>query len=134
MSELLEQRIKAFAIDTSLATIGVLIALSVSENNFILGRILLYATFVLVYILPLLLTQGQTYGKNNQKIRIVHNSGRNASKIVVILRTLFVLILSFSTFTIYLVVVTLIKGKDEQRVFHDYIFNTRVVSLKRRGE
>lgn len=134
MNELLEQRIKAFAIDTSLATIGVLIALSVSENNFILGRILLYATFVLVYILPLLLTQGQTYGKNNQKIRIVHNSGRNASKIVVILRTLFVLILSFSTFTIYLVVVTLIKGKDEQRVFHDYIFNTRVVSLKRRGE
>lgn len=134
MSELLEQRIKAFAIDTSLATIGVLIALSVSENNFILGRILLYATFVLVYILPLLLTQGQTYGKNNQKIRIVHNSGRNASKIVVIFRTLFVLILSFSTFTIYLVVVTLIKGKDEQRVFHDYIFNTRVVSLKRRGE
>lgn len=134
MNELLEQRIKAFAIDTSLATIGVLIALSVSENNFILGRILLYATFVLVYILPLLLTHGQTYGKNNQKIRIVHNSGRNASRIVVILRTLFVLILSFSTFTIYLVVVTLIKGKDEQRVFHDYIFNTRVVSLKRRGE
>lgn len=134
MNELLEQRIKSFAIDTSLATIGVLIALGVSNNNFVMGRILLYLTFVLVYILPVIVTQGQTYGKNNQKIRIVHSSGRNASKLIVILRTLFILILSFSTFTLYLVVVTLIKGKDEQRVFHDYIFNTRVISLKRRGE
>lgn len=133
MTELLEQRIKAFAIDTSLATIGVLIALGIANQNLIVGRVLLYATFFLVYILPVLLTQGQTYGKNNQHIRIVHQSGQAAAKWVLVARSLFILVLSFSTFTIYLVVITLIKTKDEQRVLHDYLFKTRVINLKSRG-
>lgn len=133
MTELLEQRIKAFAIDTSLATIGVLIALGIANQNLIVGRVLLYATFFLVYILPVLLTKGQTYGKNNQHIRIVHQSGREAAKWVLVLRTLFILVLSFSTFTLYLVIITVIKTKDEQRVLHDYLFKTRVISLKTRG-
>ena len=128
MTLLIEKRIKAFSIDASLATIGFLIALQISNTNFILGRILLFTTFLGVYVLPYFSATGQSLGKRFQQIRVVKMDGTKAGSVRLIIRSLTLIVTSIVSAGIYIVVATLFKNKEDE-LWHDKLFHTKVIMI-----
>lgn len=133
-----EKRVRAFAIDTSAVMLLLMIAYPMPQTfDGILGEILLYVIglggFLGFYLLPYLFSNGQSFGKRIQKIKIVDISGKPAPLWRILLREIFKIGMSIFTFGIYLVVSFFVLS-DQSRTIHDYLFRTKMIDLERRTE
>lgn len=126
-----EKRVRAFAIDTSGASLVAMISLfGIAPFNEILATIMITLGVIGFYILPYALGGGQTLGKRVQKIKIVMKDDTKAPFIILMLRDIFKLGLSIATFGLYLIVATFAMSDHVSRTIHDYIFKTKVIDLE----
>lgn len=122
-----ERRVRAFAIDTSGVFITVILSLFIPKPfNFIL----IGAAVLGFYIMPYFISNGQTFGKRVEKIKVVNLDGSDASVAKLLIREITKLALSVLTFGIYLVVAFFaVTEKEVSRTIHDYIFKTKMIDL-----
>lgn len=133
-----EKRVRAFAIDTSAVMLMLMIAYPMPQTfPGLLGEVLVYVIglggFLGFYLVPYLFSNGQSFGKRIQKIKIVDVSGQTAPLWRIILREVFKISLSVFTFGIYMVISFFILS-DQSRTIHDYIFKTKMIDLEKRTE
>lgn len=126
-----DKRIRAFSIDTSLATILVLLLFGLGLKADV-QKILAGIIIVLVYLCPHLFSRGQTFGKRTQQIQIINLDGTSCSLLKVISRDLFKISLSIFTGGIYMIICYfMVDEQGDKRAIHDFIFKTIVVDLDR---
>ncbi len=124
-----EKIIKSFAIDTSGVMIVVIISIPLTNPPW-LSSLLIGLAFFLFYFFPYFISNGQTFGKRAEKIKVVDKSGVNARLWRVLLRQLFVFIVGIITFGIYYIVCFFfLSEKRQNRLPHDYLFQTRIIDL-----
>lgn len=133
-----EKRVRAFAIDTSAVMLMLMIAYPMPQTfPGLLGEVLVYVIglggFLGFYLVPYLFSNGQSFGKRIQKIKIVDVSGQTAPLWRILLREVFKILLSVFTFGIYMVISFFILS-DQSRTIHDYIFKTKMIDLEKRTE
>lgn len=121
-----EKRVRAFAIDTSGVTL--LLILSIPLGQTIAQYVAISSVFIF-YFLPYLISNGQTFGKRTQKIKIVNVDDSKAPLWKILLRDLFKVGLSIVTFGVYLVIAFFVMSDKTSRTIHDYIFKTKVIDL-----
>ncbi len=122
-----EKRVRAFAIDTAGVTLLLILSLPFT------AEVALYAAIggvFLFYILPYILSSGQTFGKRIQKIKVVDLDGTDVPLWRILLREIVKLGLSVFTYGIYLVVAFFFMSEKTGRTIHDYIFRTKLIDLK----
>lgn len=132
-----EKRVRAFAIDTSAVTLFVI--LSMPLNNMfpmesgvpLIPYLVSGLAFVGLYFFPYFLSSGQTFGKRIQKIKVVDYLGGDAQLWRILLRDIFKLVLSISTFGLYLVISFFVMSDKTSRTIHDYIFKTKMIDLEK---
>lgn len=132
-----EKRVRAFAIDTSAVTLFVI--LSMPLNNMfpmesgvpLIPYLVSGLAFVGFYFFPYFLSSGQTFGKRIQKIKVVDYLGGDAQLWRILLRDIFKLVLSISTFGLYLVISFFVMSDKTSRTIHDYIFKTKMIDLEK---
>lgn len=132
-----EKRVRAFAIDTSAVTLFVI--LSMPLNNMVpmesgvplIPYLVSGLAFVGLYFFPYFLSSGQTFGKRIQKIKVVDYLGGDAQLWRILLRDIFKLVLSISTFGLYLVISFFVMSDKTSRTIHDYIFKTKMIDLEK---
>jgi uncharacterized RDD family membrane protein YckC len=126
-----EKRVRAFAIDTSgVALIGMISIFGISPVNELFGQIFLLFGAFSFYLLPYFFGTGQTLGKRVQKIKVVMKDDRKAPIWLLVLRDVVKLILSVSTFGLYLIVATFSMSSHVSRTIHDYVFQTKLIDLE----
>ncbi|HPX71627.1 MAG TPA: RDD family protein [Acholeplasmataceae bacterium] len=124
-----EKIIKSFAIDTSGVMLVVLLSIPMSDPPYLRGA-LIGAAFIGFYFFPYFLSNGQTFGKRVEKIKVVDASGVDARIWRLLLRQLFMLVASIITFGIYFIVCFFfLNEKKGNRLPHDYIFRTRIIDI-----
>lgn len=124
-----EKIVKSFAIDTSGVMLVLFISIPLGEPPY-LRYVLIGAAFVGFYFFPYILSNGQTFGKRVEKIKVVDKSGVDCQLWRALLRQLVFLVLSIGTFGIYLIVsFFLMSEKRENRLPHDYIFRTKIIDI-----
>lgn len=133
-----EKRVRAFAIDTSAVMLLLMIAYPM-PNTFsgFLGVFLAYfiglGGFLGFYVLPYFFSNGQSFGKRIQKIKIVDVSGNPAPLWRILLREVFKISMSIFTFGVYMIISFFVLS-DQSRTIHDYLFKTKMIDLERRTE
>lgn len=133
-----EKRVRAFAIDTSAVMLMLMIAYPMPQTfPGLLGEVLVYVIglggFLGFYLVPYVFSNGQSFGKRIQKIKIVDVSGQTAPLWRILLREVFKISLSVFTFGIYMLISFFILS-DQSRTIHDYIFKTKMIDLEKRTE
>src|SRR5690554_755106 len=126
-----EKRVKAYSVEISAVVIVLLVsAMGLSNISDLFTFILVPLAFLLVTIIPVILSKGQTYGKRIQKIKVVKLDGTDASTFILVLRELFKWIASIATFGIYMIIAYFaMSEKEVSRTIHDFIFKTKVIDL-----
>lgn len=132
-----EKRVRAFSIDTSGSVLFMILAIPMrSTFQGALGDIVTYImialAFLSFYFIPYFFSNGQSFGKRIQKIKIVGKNGNNLSIWIILLRELFKLGLSILTGGIYVVIAFFVMNDKTSRTIHDYIFGTKMIDLERR--
>jgi uncharacterized RDD family membrane protein YckC len=125
-----EKRVRAFAIDTSGVALVAILGLGISAESTTLSYVLVGIAFFGFYLFPYVFGQGQTLGKRVQKIKVIHKSGAEAPIWLLLTRDLFKLILSISTYGIYMIVAVFVISNKDGRTIHDYVFQTKVIDLE----
>src|SRR5690554_1707347 len=122
-----EKRVRAFAIDTSGVFITVILSLFIPKPfNFIL----IGAAVLGFYIMPYFISNGQTFGKRVEKIKVVNLDGSDASIAKLLIREITKLALSFLTGGNYLVIVFFaVTEKEISRNNQYYNFKTKNIDL-----
>jgi uncharacterized RDD family membrane protein YckC len=131
-----ERRIRAFSIDLSMAAVlfFLLIALAALVEN-VDETLKLGITAAIAYfgtlIVPNFFSKGQSFGKRNQKLRVVDvKTGVPAPLVLVILREVVKGMFMLWTVGFYLVVCGIMaSSRKDGRVIHDLIFRTRVICI-----
>jgi uncharacterized RDD family membrane protein YckC len=127
-----EKRVRAFAIDTSGVTLFVIISMPLGSVYEFLPYIVSGSAFLGIYFLPYFLkNKGQTFGKRIQKIKIVGLDGEDVQLWKLLLRDLFKILCSISTFGIYMIFSFFFLSDKTSRTIHDYIFKTKVIDLEK---
>ncbi|PKK92680.1 MAG: hypothetical protein CVV61_08495, partial [Tenericutes bacterium HGW-Tenericutes-6] len=72
-----EKRIRAFAIDTSGVMLVVILSTFLGVIWRYLPHVLIGTAFIGFYFLPYLFSNGQTFGKRVQKIKVVDTHGKD---------------------------------------------------------
>lgn len=126
-----EKRVRAFAIDTSAATLVIILSSFTGTINQALPYILSGAGFIGFYILPYFISHGQTFGKRIQKIKLVGLEDQDLNVWIYVLRDVVKLTLSITTFGIYLIVAFFVMNEKTSRTIHDYIFKTKMIDLEK---
>lgn len=129
--EISPKRIAAYAIDTSFVIMVSMIIISITNSVpelVILGFLLVCCVFIAGYIVPYTIWRGQTFGKKNQRIKLVNMNGSDCKMVKIIFRELFKIVLSVSTMGIYCIIAGLIMlFRRDERTIHDFIFRTKVI-------
>ncbi len=126
-----ERRLRSFAIDTSFATILVVIAaFGLPFEPLVKGYIALGA-YICVMFVPYLFGTGQSFGKRTQKMRIVnYKTQQTEGLIIILLREFFKDFLLISTLGIYGIIAGIVTtNRRDGRSIHDLIFGTQVICL-----
>lgn len=124
-----EKRVRGFSIDTSLSFLLIILLIGI-PFPIIVRQILLVVIMICVYLVPYFFSSGQTFGKRIQKIKVVNEDYSDASAIKLLFRDMFKVLLSVSTFGIYLIIcVFAMDEKSRNRTIHDKIFKTIVIDL-----
>ncbi len=131
-----ERRIRAFSIDISMATVMFfLLVVVIGAIDSVSSELKLTLAVSIAYfgvlIIPHFFSKGQSFGKRNQKMKIVYNSNNETpSLLLLILREVVKGILMIITFGFYLMVCGIIaSSRKDGRVIHDFIFKTKVICL-----
>lgn len=126
-----EKRVRAYAMEISTIII-ILIVASLGFDNIYLKYGLVIFAYLGVTIIPMFFSQGQTFGKRIQQIKVVNLDGTNTSIFILILRELFKTLASLFTFGIYSVIAFFfVTEKNVSRTIHDYIFKTKMIDLEK---
>lgn len=138
---LFDRRLRAYSIDTSLAILLViLIIFSIYDLNLSnnLKNGIIAAVYLGVYIIPNLISPGQTFGKRVQKLRVIKNRGYEGredqvpARWLLVLRELLKAAFTIFTFGFYLIIAGIASNnRRDGRSIHDFIFGTRVIPLTR---
>ncbi len=124
-----EKRVRGFSIDTSLTFLLIILLIGLPFSPRV-RQILLVVIMVSIYLVPYLISNGQTFGKRVQKTKVVNKDFTEANVFKLILRDMFKIILSISTFGLYLVIcVITMDSKKQNRTIHDKLFKTTVIDL-----
>ncbi|MDY0277541.1 MAG: RDD family protein [Acholeplasma sp.] len=124
-----EKRVKAYAADLSALMMAVIIG-ALGFQNMVIKIGVVVIVYLLVSIIPNFFSNGQTFGKRIQKIKVVNLDGTEANVFIVLLREVFKTAASILTFGIYSVIAYfLVTEKHVSRTIHDYIFKTKVIDL-----
>lgn len=124
-----EKRVRGFSIDTSLTFLLIIFLIGIPLDASI-RQVLLVLLMVCIYLVPYLISPGQTFGKRVQKTKVVNSDFSDASIIKLLARDLFKIILSIMTFGLYLVLcVFLMDEKKQNKSLHDKLFKTMVIDL-----
>ena len=127
-----EKRIKAFSIDTSGTVLLVFITLGFPFDPDING-LFAVAFFVFGFFGFYFFSNGQSFGKRMQKIKIVRADGEKASIIRILAREIFKVGLSVATIGVYLLVSGLLfNEKKGKKALHDHLFRTKVIDLSQK--
>lgn len=126
-----EKRVRAFAIDTSGVSLLILLSIFSGSTYQFLPYVITGFGFLLFYFVPYFFSNGQTFGKRIQKIKIVGLDNQNVSIYRILARDLFKIVLSVLTFGVYLVVAFFIMSDKTSRTIHDHIFKTKVIDLEK---
>lgn len=124
-----EKRVRAFSIDTSGVAVFAILALAFNDYGHLSEYIVIGAA-ILFYLVPYFISNGQSFGKRIQKIKIVKVDDTNAPLWLILLREIFKITLSVSTFGAYLVISFFVMSDKTSRTIHDYIFKTKMIDLK----
>lgn len=125
-----EKRIRAFAIDTSGVTLVIILSSFLGSVWQPLPYILTGIAFIGFYFVPYLFSNGQTFGKRVQKIKLVDTHGKDLPLWKILARDIFKLGLSIATFGIYLVICYFALNERTSRTIHDFIFKTKMIDLE----
>ncbi|MBE0700762.1 MAG: RDD family protein, partial [Acholeplasmataceae bacterium] len=126
-----EKRVRAFAIDTSGVMIFVILAIAFPKG--IVQMLFISVPFLVFYLLPYFLSNGQSFGKRVQKIKIVKLDGSDAELPRVLAREIFKVGLSIFTAGVYLIVAYFfLSEKKDSRTIHDFVFKTKMIDLSQR--
>ncbi|MFY9422696.1 MAG: RDD family protein [Bacilli bacterium] len=136
-----DRRLRAYSIDTSLAFLLVILVIFTvydlkmpewAKNSIVA------AIYLGVYIIPNLISPGQTFGKRVQKLKVIKNSGyegreyRVPSRFFLVLRELLKAACTILTFGFYLLIAGIVSNnRRDGRTVHDFVFGTRVIPLTR---
>ncbi len=124
-----EKRVRGFSIDTSLAFILIILVIGLPFQP-IVQQILVVVILICVYLLPYIISSGQSFGKRIQKTKVVNLDGSDVSILRLFLRESFKVLIGILTFGIYLVVCVFnMDERKQNRTIHDRIFNTMVINL-----
>lgn len=128
-----EKRVKAFAADLSALSIALIIAVFGFSTGPMYVKVgIIVGVYILIAIIPIIKTKGQTFGKRMQQIRVVNKDGSEASIVKLILRDIFKIGLSIFTFGIYSIIAFFaLSEKHVSMTIHDHIFRTKVIDLSR---
>ncbi len=126
-----EKRVRAFAIDTSGVTLFVILSSFLGVYWRPLPWIISGLAFLGFYIIPYIISEGQTFGKRIQKIKVVDIEGGPAPLWRVLAREIFKLGLSFITFGLYLVIAFFAMSEKTSQTIHDKIFKTKLIDLQK---
>ena len=129
-----EKRVRAFSIDTSGVALFSILSIPLGIYWAPLPYVVVLTAFFGFNVLPHLLTPGQTLGKRTQKIKIVNLDGGDLSKLHVILRDLFKVVISIVTVGVYLIVAHFAMNEYTGRTIHDYLFKTKVIDLEEKPQ
>ena len=135
-----DRRLRAYSIDTSLAFLLVILVIFTvydlkmpewAKNSIVA------AIYLGVYIIPNLISPGQTFGKRVQKLKVIKNSGyegreyRVPSRFFLVLRELLKTFYN-PPFGFYLLIAGIVSNnRRDGRTVHDFVFGTRVIPLTR---
>ncbi len=125
-----EKRVRAFAIDTSGVSIALILSTFLGTTWAPLPYIVSGIAAFVFYFLPYFLSNGQTFGKRIQKIKVVTLHGKDVNVFMLILRDLFKLGLSVVTFGLYLIICYFVMNEKTSRTIHDFIFKTKMIDLE----
>ena len=126
-----EKRVRAFAIDTSGVTLFIILSSFLGTVHPLLPYAISGSAFVGFYFLPYFVSNGQTFGKRIQKIKVVGLDGENKHVMILVLRDLFKLTLSIVTFGLYLIIAFFFMDEKTSRTIHDYLFKTKMIDLEK---
>lgn len=131
-----ERRIRAFSIDISMATVMfILMIVIIRSFETVSDELKLTLAAGISYfgslIIPHFFSQGQSFGKRNQKMKVVNiKTNEPPHLIILILREIVKGVLMIGTFGFYLMICGIIaSSRKDGRVIHDFIFNTKVICL-----
>ncbi len=130
-----EKRLRAFAVDTSLSfIILMLMALgfaSIYPFNLYIGLVLHYLVLTVPYFFSK--GKGQNFGKRTNGMMVINvKTGEVPNVWILVLREIVKETLVLFTMVIYAVVAAIIStGRKDGRTIHDFIFNTQVVAVKK---
>lgn len=125
-----EKRIRAFAIDTSGVTLVIILSSFLGSVWQPLPYILTGIAFIGFYFVPYFFSNGQTFGKRVQKIKLVDTHGKDLPLWKILARDIFKLGLSIATFGTYLVICYFALNERTSRTIHDFIFKTKMIDLE----
>ena len=138
---LFDRRLRAYSIDTSLAFLLVLIVTFIIYDfkiSYSIKYSIVAAIYLGVYIIPNLISPGQTFGKRVQKLKVIKNRGYEGkeyqvpSRFLLVLRELRKAAFTIFTFGFYLIIAGIVSNnRSDGRSIHDFIFGTRVIALTR---
>ena len=135
-----DRRLRAYSIDTSLAFLLVILVIFTvydlkmpewAKNSIVA------AIYLGVYIIPNLISPGQTFGKRVQKLKVIKNSGYEGREYRVPSRFFwscasFKAACTILTFGFYLLIAGIVSNnRRDGRTVHDFVFGTRVIPLTR---
>ena len=126
-----EKRVRAFSIDTSAVTLFIILSIFMGQIADFLPWVVSGGAFIGFYLFPYFISSGQTFGKRIQKIKLTNIDGSDVPIWRVLLREIFKLLLSASTFGLYLVIAFFVMNDKTSRTIHDYIFKTKVIDLEK---
>jgi len=133
-----ERRIRAFSIDMSFSTVLFLILVFIVnligiENSTV--KLLLSASIAYygVLLVPNLISRGQTFGKRNQKMRVVNIKTNEVPNLaIVLLREIVKGTLMIASYGVYLLICgIMVNSRKDGRSIHDLIFQTKVIPITR---
>ena len=128
-----EKRVRAYAIDISAVMVVVLVMAFLDTIPPIYRVIPMLVAMFIFWILPYFFSNGQTFGKRVEKIKIVNMDGSNCSLLKLIAREIVKQFLAIVTVGIYLIIAYFVLSeKTVSRTIHDYFFGTKEIDLEKR--
>lgn len=134
---LFDRRLRAFSIDTAFAAVMVMILVGLTFIPPEVRGYLAIAVYFIVFCVPYLFGNGQTFGKRIQKIKVVWNTSELdytkcevPNRFYLILRDFTKCLMILITFGLYVIIGAIVAtGRKDGRSIHDLLFRTKVIAI-----
>jgi uncharacterized RDD family membrane protein YckC len=127
-----ERRVRAFSIDLATSVLPCLIFLAFGAFWVLIATIV---SLSLVFILPLFISKGQTFGCRVEKIKYVNLDNSDVNLFKMIVREVCLIVFCIITVGIYSIILYFsLSEKVISKSLHDKIFKTKMISLTKPNE